>query len=86
MENLKYNNYMMKIFKKYISNMNDSNNLNDLTKKMEEMNKLMEANLFNNPLREINENFRKDLLEFREIFLNNLKTLEVTLVIIISFN
>ncbi len=62
--------------------MTDANIINDISNKMEQINKVLESNLFNNPVREVNENFKKELLEFKEIFLNNLNTLEKTLVII----
>ena len=55
-------------------------NFAEIQQKMSEMDKIMNANLFNNPIREVNESFRKDLLEFREIFNNNLMTLENVLV------
>jgi len=74
----------MKIFKKNILNMTDANAITDIANKMEQINKILDSNLFNNPVREVNENLRKELLEFREIFLNNLNTLEKTLVIIIN--
>jgi len=43
---------------------------------MEYMNKILESNLFNNPIKEINEDIRMELLQFREIFMKNLNTLE----------
>ena len=70
----------MKLLKKNILKMTDCNNIADITQKMDHMNKLLNANLFNNPIREVNENLRQELIEFREIFLNNLNTLEKTLV------
>ena len=73
----------MKLFKKNILNMSETNSIVEISQKMEHMNKILESNLFNNPIREINENMRKELLEFREIFLKNLNTLEQTLVKII---
>lgn len=64
--------------KKFISKMTETN-FTEIEQKMAEMDKIMNANLFKNPIREINESFRKDLLEFREIFNNNLITLENSL-------
>lgn len=72
----------MKLLKKNILNMSETNSIAEISQKIENMNKILESNLFNNPIREINENMRKELLEFKEIFLKNLNTLEQTLVII----
>ena len=55
-------------------------NIAEIQQKMSEMDKIMNANLFNNPIRDVNETFRQDLLEFRNIFNNNLMTLENVLV------
>ena len=65
--------------KKFISKMTEMN-IAEIQQKMSEMDKIMNANLFNNPIRDANESFRKDLLELREIFNNNLITLENVLV------
>jgi hypothetical protein len=69
----------IKFSKKFISKMTDVNFI-EIEKKMEDMEKIINANLFNNPIRELNESYRKDLLEFKEIFNNNLLTLENLLV------
>ena len=60
-------------------------NFAEVQQKMAEMDKIMNVNLFENPIRDVNETFRKDLLEFNEIFNNNLITLENVLVKI-NFN
>ena len=65
--------------KKFITKMTEIN-IVEIEQKMKEMDKIMSANLFNNPIRDVNESFRKDLLEFRQIFNNNLISLENTLV------
>jgi hypothetical protein len=69
----------IKLSKKFISKMTDINII-ELEKKMADMDKILNANLFNNPIREINETLRKDLLEFREIFNKDLLTMENLLV------
>jgi hypothetical protein len=66
----------MKLFKKNILNMKEPNTITEITSKMEYMNKILESNLFNNPIKEINEDIRMELLQFREIFMKNLNTLE----------
>jgi len=65
--------------------MSEENTISEMTQKMENMNKILESNLFNNPIREVNDNFRKDLLEFKEIFLENLRHLENILVSLLFF-
>ena len=60
--------------------MTDTDTINEITKKMDHMNKLLESNLFNNPIRETNESLRKELLEFREIFFRDLNNFDKYLV------
>jgi hypothetical protein len=74
----------MKLLKKNILKMSETNSIAEITQKMEYMNKIIDTNLFNNPIREMNETMRKDLLEFREIFLKNLTSLEQTFVKILN--
>jgi len=60
--------------------MSNAYHIRDLRRKIDGINKILELNIFNNPIREINENFRMDLIEFRELFLGNLNSLEKILV------
>ena len=55
-------------------------NNNEVIQKLEYLDNMLQKDLFSNPVREVQDNIRKELLEFREIFLKNLDDLEVTLV------
>jgi hypothetical protein len=55
-------------------------NNNEVIQKLEYLDNMLQKDVFTNPVREVQENFRKDLLQFREIFFKNLDDLEVTLV------
>jgi hypothetical protein len=59
-------------------------NNNEVIQKLEYLDKMLQKNIFSNPVREVQEDIRKELIEFREIFLKNLDDLEVTLVIFIN--
>ena len=49
--------------------------IEEITSKMNKMDELLNKNIFNNPIKESNEKIRKELLEFKEIFKNNLAEL-----------
>ena len=51
----------------------DSKEMEEITKKMNKMDEILNKNIFNNPVKEANEKIRKDLLEFKEIFKKNLE-------------
>jgi hypothetical protein len=57
---------------------------NDITKKLEYLDKVLQKDIFSNPVREVQESIRNELVEFREIFIKNLDELEVTLVTFIN--
>jgi hypothetical protein len=57
-------------------------NNNEIIQKLEYLDNVLQKDLFSNPVREVQDNIRKELVEFREIFLKNLEELEVTLVTI----
>ena len=50
----------------------NSNEIEELTTKMNKMDEILNKNLFNNPVKEANEKIRKELLEFKSIFKKNL--------------
>ena len=51
----------------------NSNEIEELTDKMNKMDEILQKNIFNNPVKEANEKIRKELLEFKEIFKKNLE-------------
>ena len=51
----------------------DSKEMEEITKKMNKMDEILNKNIFNNPVKEANEKIRKDLIEFKEIFKKNLE-------------
>lgn len=50
--------------------------INELNEKMQYLDELLKKDLFSNPLRDVQENIRNELIEFREIFCKNLNELE----------
>lgn len=57
-------------------------NNNEVIQKLEYLDKMLQKDMFSNPVREVQESIRQELVEFRHIFLKNLDDLEVTLVYI----
>lgn len=55
-------------------------NNNEVIRKLEYLDKMLQKDIFSNPVREVQESIRQELVEFRHIFLKNLDDLEVTLV------
>ena len=53
----------------------NSNEIEEMTNKMNKMDEILKKNIFNNPVKESNEKIRKELLEFKEIFKKNLAEL-----------
>ena len=53
----------------------NSNEIDEMTAKMNKMDEILNKNIFNNPVKEANEKIRKELLEFKEIFKKNLSEL-----------
>ena len=51
----------------------NSNEIEEMTNKMNKMDEILKKNIFNNPVKEANEKIRKELLEFKEIFKKNLE-------------
>ena len=53
----------------------NSKEIEELTMKMTKMDEILNKNIFTNPVKEANEKIRKDLIEFKEIFIKNLDEL-----------
>ena len=53
----------------------NSNEIEEMTSKMNKMDEILKKNIFNNPVKEANEKIRKELLEFKNIFKKNLEEL-----------
>lgn len=51
-------------------------NNNEVIQKLEYLDKMLQKDGFSNPIREVQENIRNELAEFREIFYKNLEELE----------
>ena len=51
----------------------NSNEIEEMTTKMNKMDEILKKNIFNNPVKEANEKIRKELLEFKDIFKRNLE-------------
>ena len=51
----------------------NSNEIEEMTNKMNQMDEILKKNIFNNPVKEANEKIRKELLEFKDIFKRNLE-------------
>ena len=49
--------------------------ITEMTSKMNKMDEILNKNIFNNPIKEANEKIRKELLEFKKIFSKNLEEL-----------
>ena len=47
----------------------------EMTSKMNKMDEILNKNIFNNPIKESNEKIRKELLEFKKIFAKNMDEL-----------
>jgi hypothetical protein len=59
---------------------NTSTDISEMSKKMENLHSLLEQNIFNNPLREVQDQFRNELIQFKQIFNKNLQDLDTYLV------
>ena len=59
----------------YKENKMNSNEIEEMTTKMNKMDEILNKNIFNNPVKEANEKMRKELLEFKKIFNKNLEEL-----------
>ena len=59
----------------YKENKMNSNEIEEMTTKMNKMDEILNKNIFNNPVKEANEKMRKELLEFKKIFAKNLEEL-----------
>ena len=57
----------------------NSNEIEEMTNKMNKMDEILKKNIFNNPVKEANEKIRKELLEFKEIFKKNLEDFSKTI-------
>ncbi len=51
-------------------------NVNEITEKMEKLDDMLKKDFFSNPIREVQENIRNQLLEFNAIFHKNLNDME----------
>ena len=51
----------------------NSNEIEEITSKMNKIDEILKKNIFNNPVKEANEKIRKELLEFKDIFKKNLE-------------
>ena len=51
----------------------NSNEIEEMANKMNQMDEILKKNIFNNPVKEANEKIRKELLEFKDIFKRNLE-------------
>ena len=49
--------------------------ITEMTSKMNKMDEILNKNIFNNPIKESNEKIRKELLEFKKIFAKNMDEL-----------
>jgi hypothetical protein len=54
--------------------------ISKLSEKMKYLDEVLKKDLFNNPVREVHEKMRNDLLGFRESFFRNLYELETYVV------
>ena len=59
--------------------MDSKNQLDEMTKKMEELDKKLGKEIFANPIKDIQEKMRVDLIEFKNIFKKNLENLALEL-------
>ena len=60
-------------------NKNEINNvtsMQEVSEKMQHLDSLLQKDLFSNPVRQVQENIRNELLEFKNIFGKNLLELE----------
>jgi hypothetical protein len=53
----------------------------EIANKIEYLDQMLKKDIFSNPVREVQENMRKELIEFKEIFEKNLKDLEQQVVL-----
>ena len=54
----------------------------EMTSKMQKMDEMLNKEIFSNPIKEVQEKMRQDLLEFKKIYLKNLmKRLKVKIVL-----
>jgi len=51
-------------------------NVQEITQKMEKIDEMLKRDVFSNPVRQIQENFRNELIEFSNIFHQNLRNME----------
>jgi hypothetical protein len=55
-------------------------NFNQLNEKVKYLDDMLKKDIFSNPVREVQENIRNELLEFRQVFCRNLEELDNYLV------
>ena len=55
---------------------NSGINVNELTQKIEKMEETLKKDIFNNPVRQVQEHMREELVDFSNIFHRNLRDLE----------
>lgn len=51
----------------------------EMTSKMQKMDEMLNKEIFSNPIKEVQEKMRQDLLEFKKIYLKNLSELKTEL-------
>lgn len=61
-------------------NENEHLGFEEINEKMKSLHKILEKDLFSNPIREVQHNIRSELLDFKNIFERNLDDLEKYLV------
>jgi hypothetical protein len=55
---------------------NSGINVNELTQKIEKMEETLKKDIFSNPVRQVQEHMREELVDFSNIFHRNLRDLE----------
>lgn len=53
--------------------------IEEMTSKMQKMDEMLNKEIFSNPIKEVQEKMRQDLLEFKKIYLKNLSELKTEL-------
>ncbi len=61
-------------------------NVAELTQKMEKMEEILNKDIFNNPIRQVQEKMREELLDFSKTFHSNLKDMQAYIVKILKIN
>lgn len=59
---------------------NSGINVNELTQKIEKMEETLKKDIFSNPVRQVQEHMREELVDFSNIFHRNLRDLECYIV------